>query len=198
VRRRRLLAALALLPAAAVAADLPPPAVPVAALFDGLTAAMRAGRATPFAARVAKLAPVVDQAFDLQAILRTSVGPRFAGFSAGQQADLFTAFRDFTLATWVANFDSDDGQRFELVPGLRAVGADQVVQTRIVPASGAATRLDYVMHQTPAGWKAIDILVDGAISRTAVQRSDFRTLLQSGDPAPLIGSLKDRAADLAR
>jgi phospholipid transport system substrate-binding protein len=198
LRRRALLAALALLPVAARAADLSAQAQPIAGLFDGLQANMKAGKSTPFATRAAKLGPIVEGSFDLQGILHASVGPKLAGFTPGQQAALFAAFRDYSVATWVANFDTDEGQRFEIVPGLRAVGADQVVQTRIVPTTGSPTRLDFVMHETPQGWRAVDVLVDGAISRTAVQRSDFRAFLKGSDPAPLISMLKDKAAALAK
>lgn len=198
LRRRALLAALALLPVAASGADLPAPAQPIAALFDGLQANLKAGKATPFATRAAALGPVVDKVFDLEAILQASVGPRFAAFTPEQQAALFAAFRDYSVATWVANFDTDEGQRFEIAPALRTVGTDQVVETHIVPATGDPTRLDFVMHETPQGWRATDVLVDGAISRTAVQRSDFRAFLKGSDPAPLIAMLKDKTAALAK
>jgi phospholipid transport system substrate-binding protein len=195
--RRLLLAGAVMLPVAALAEAPPAPAVPVAALLDALMTGMRAGKATPFATRAAKLRPAIEGCFDLRAILQASVGLRWAGFTPAQQASLLDAFREFTVATWVANFDTDDGGRFELLPGLRAVGSDQVVATRIVPKDGDPTRLDYVMRQTPAGWRAVDILVEGSISRVAVQRSDFRALLSGGDPAPLIDMLKGKATGLA-
>ncbi len=173
-------------------------AVPVAALLEGLKTAMKAGRGVPFAARAARLGPIVEASFDLKTILVASVGPRWGGFAAEAQAALLAAFRDFTVATWVANFDADEGQRFEIEPAIRAVGADRVVTTRIVPASGEATRLDYVMRDIAGAWRAVDILIDGSISRAAVQRSDFRGLLRDGNPAGLIQNLRDKAAELAR
>ena len=195
--RRRALIALALLAPFAARAEVPAPAVPIAAFNDGLLANMRAGRATPFASRAQTLQPLVERAFDLPLILQNSVGLRWSAFSAQQQADLLAAFTSFTVATWVANFDTDEGDTMQLLPELRAIGADQVVQTRIVPKSGEATRLDYVMRNIGGAWKAVDILVDGSISRVAVQRSDFRSLLRSNDPAPLIANLRDKAASLA-
>jgi phospholipid transport system substrate-binding protein len=66
-----------------------------------------------------------------------------------------------------------------------------------VPTSGDPTRLDYVMRQTARGWRAIDILLDGSISRVAVQRSDFRGLLKGGDPTPLIAMLRKKVTELA-
>jgi phospholipid transport system substrate-binding protein len=190
-RRSLLLACLAPLLTAAGPAD------PIAAFNAALLAGMKAGGATPFAQRAASLAPAVDAAFDLPAILRATIGPRWSAIPPAQQDALLAAFRDYTLANWVANFDSFEGQRFEVAPTTRKVGADQVVETRIVPASGAPTRLDYVMRNGDAGWKAVDVLVDGAISRVAVQRSDFRALLRDGDASALIATLNSKTASLA-
>jgi phospholipid transport system substrate-binding protein len=50
-----------------------------------------------------------------------------------------------------------------------AVSDEQIVQTRIVPASDH--RLDYVMRQVGETWKVVDVLADGSISRVVVQRS---------------------------
>ena len=81
----------------------------------------------------------------------------------------------------------------------RQVGQDTVVATQIVPANGGApTRLDYVMRATPQGWKAVDVLADGSISRVATQRSDFRSLLTGGNPQPLINSLNRKVASLSK
>jgi phospholipid transport system substrate-binding protein len=190
------LIALALLAPFAAWADVPAPAAPIAAFDDGLVAVMRAGKSTPFASRMQTLRPVVEQSFDLPLILQNSVGLRWASLSAPQQQELLEAFTAFTVATWVANFDSE-GQTPEILPDLRAIGADQVVQTRLVPKIGDPTKLDYVMRNVGGTWKAVDILLDGSISRVAVQRSDFRSLLRSGDPAPLIAHLREKAAALA-
>ena len=72
---------------------------------------------------------------------------------------------------------------------MRAIGADQVVSTTIVPTSGDAVRIDYVMRQEGAAWKIVDVLLDGTISRVAVQRSDFRGVLARGGAPALIASL---------
>jgi phospholipid transport system substrate-binding protein len=179
------------------AADLPAPARPIAALNAALLAAMKAGPTESFASRAAALQPVVERAFDLPAILRASVGSRWAGFSAVAQGALLEAFTRFTVASWTANFDRFDGERFEVLPEMRQVGAEQVVESQIVPRQGTPTRLDYVMRDSGDAWKAVDVLVDGAISRVATQRSDFRSLLTSGDPAPLLAMLRHKADALA-
>jgi phospholipid transport system substrate-binding protein len=168
-------------------------AAPVEALDNGLLQIMHAGASAPFATRARDLTPIVQQAFDLPQILQESVGPRFAAIPPAQQAELLQAFTTFTVANYVANFDSFSGERFEVLPETRRVGPDTVVQTRIVPTTGQPTRIDYVVR----GDKIVDILLDGSISRVAVERSDFRSLIGSGDPSPLIAMLRSKAAGLA-
>lgn len=193
---RRLLLLGALAPFAARAAP-PEAAAPIAALNQALLAAMRAGEATPFAQRYAALAPVVQRAFDLPGVLQSSVGPRWAGLPPAQQARLLDLFTRFTVASYVANFDEFGGERIEIVPENRAVGADQIVATQIAPASGEPTRIDYVMRQGPGGWRAVDVLLNGSISRVAVQRSDFRSLIATGDASRLIENLQRKVAELS-
>ena len=191
-RRALLLGAIAV-PAVAFAAD-PDAMAPIQALTQALTQIAAAGRQAPFAQRYATLAPAVERAFDLPAILQLSVGPRWASLPAAEQQALLDVFRKFTVASYVANFD--DRERFEMLQESRNIGADQVVATRVVPASGAPTRIDYVMRRTAAGWRAVDVLLNGSISQVAVYRSDWRASLASG-AGPLIANLQRKVADLS-
>ncbi|MBX5453144.1 MAG: ABC transporter substrate-binding protein [Acidobacteriia bacterium] len=170
---------------------------PIAKLNEALLTIMKAGRATPFTQRMKMLAPAIEQAFDLPGILRTSVGLRWNEFSDDQKNELLRIFELFTLASYTANFDSFDGQRFEILPEIRQVGDERIVQTRIVPKNGDASKLDYVMRQEGGVWKAVDVLLDGSISRVAIQRSDFRTTLASGGAPALIRTLHKKVADLS-
>jgi phospholipid transport system substrate-binding protein len=170
---------------------------PIRSLYTALEALMRKGQATPFPQRFESLAPVIDQTYDLDAVLRVSVGSRWATLDENARQALAVAFRRFTIATYVANFDSYEGERFEVLPNPRISGNDQIVASRIVPAKGDPIRLDYVMRQASSGWRIVDVLLDGTISRVAVQRSDFRNLLTQGDADALISSLQRKTVDLS-
>lgn len=167
-------------------------------LNNALLVAMKSGEQSSFGSRYQALAPSIDQAFDLPAVLAVSVGPSWANLSPDQQSRLLEAFRRYTVASYVANFDSYAGQNFSVSPDTRSVGAGQVVvQSHITPVKGDATELDYVMKQTDAGWKVVDVLAAGSISRVAVQRSDFRHLLASGGGNALLTSLQRKTSDLS-
>jgi phospholipid transport system substrate-binding protein len=169
---------------------------PVERLYDGLLTIMKEGRGTPFAQRYDTLAPVVEQVFDLVTILQVSIGPRWASMPADEQASVLEAYQAYTVSTYVANFDSFSGQRFEVLPEVRMAGRDQVVQSRIIPGSGTTREIDYTMRQVHSGFRIVDVLLDGSISRVAVQRSDFRSLMGSGGTAALLASLRKKTADL--
>jgi phospholipid transport system substrate-binding protein len=204
---RRVLLRIAILGAAA--APLPPRAAtaelasvdvtaPVQRLNAALLVIMKSGQRSPFQQRYQSLAPVVEQTFDLPAVLQLSVGPRWASLSADEQARLRTAFRRYTVANYVANFDSFSGQSLQVSPDIRSLAnGDRIVQTTIAAPGEAGHTLSYVMRQTSSGWKAVDVLADGSISRVAMQRSDFRTVLTSGGGAGLVTTLERKIADLS-
>jgi phospholipid transport system substrate-binding protein len=200
LNRRRYLAlaaAFACAPIPAAADDTADVRAPIVTFYKGLEAAMKAGQAMPFRQRFDILARALDQVFDLETILRVSVGLRWSSIDAAARSTLLEAFRRFTVATYVANFDKYTGEKLEVMPDTRVVGEDRVAQSRIVSPSGAILRLDYLMRRTAGTWRVVDVLLDGSISRVAVQRSDFRTLLVKGDTAALLDSLRRKTADLS-
>jgi phospholipid transport system substrate-binding protein len=202
--RRTLLggAVLTLLAASAQAdpASAAGPIPPIRQLNQALLTIMQQGRATPFARRAAELTPAIEIALNLPAILRVSVGPSWAGLKPEDQNRLLDVFRQYTVATFVENFDSYEGQKITVSPQTRTLSdGAQVVRTDIIPRSGLAGHtIDYVMRRTPGGaWKATDVLADGTISRVAVMRSDFAGLLAQGGAAGLEASLQRKTAALA-
>ncbi len=126
-------------------------AQPLQDLYAALEAAMRAGNATPFPRRYDALAPVIDRVFDLETVLKVSVGMRWDSTDPARQARLLRVYRQFTVATYVANFNRYDGERFQILPGLRDTGSDRIVATEIING-GERLRLDYVMRDGSGVW----------------------------------------------
>ncbi len=185
-------------PAAATPGNVQPDAAaPIAALNAGLLAGMKAAATENFAARAAALGPVIDRSFDLATILHNAIGLRWNTLPADQQTALLKAFRNFTIATYVSNFASNDGTHFAMLPEQRDVGADVIVESQILPASGEPVRIDYLMRKGAIGWQAVDVLLEGTISRVAVTRSDFRSLLDSNDASRLIADLRKKTKTLS-
>jgi phospholipid transport system substrate-binding protein len=174
------------------------PTAPAEQLNDALLAAMKQGGSTSFDARYRSLEPVIEQVFNLNTELATSVGFAWAAMPEAQKAQLATAFRRYTVSSYVSNFNSYNGQSFQVQPTVRPVSNDEVVvQTRMLRPDDSPLKLDYVMRRGPDGWQAVDVLTDGAISRVAVQRSDFRQLLVSGGVPALVAGLSHKVSNLS-
>jgi phospholipid transport system substrate-binding protein len=173
------------------------PTAPIVTLNAALIEIMKAGDSTPFATRYNILAPAVDQVFDLSRIISVSVGSYWSSLPAAQQEKLRQVFRSFIIANYVSNFHTYSGDVAAVSPSTRAVGALQVVASTFSKPSGDVLRIDYVMGQTANGWQVEDILLDGTISRVAVQRSDFSSLLSQGDATQLIASLEQKVSTLS-
>lgn len=163
--------------------------------YGTLIRVMQAGRMTPFTKRYQMLAPALEQAFDMMAIARAAVGLGWSTFSPAEQSQVLAAFRRYTVATWVSNFDSYTGQRLEVSPTPRSAGSALVVHTEIVPRSGSPRTIDYVMRQANGAWKVVDVLLDGTISQVSVLRSDFSALAAQG-ATTLAARLDRKTADL--
>jgi phospholipid transport system substrate-binding protein len=171
---------------------------PIKRLDAALLAAMKAGRSTLFSQRFAALAPAIEETFDLDAVLAMSIGLGWPALPDVQKTQLRAAFERYSVATYAANFDSYDGQSFQLTPAVHRVGdGDVVVQTKLVATDRSATELDYVMRHGPSGWKAVDVLADGSISRVPMQRSEFSALLRSGGAPALTAALQQKVATLS-
>ncbi len=186
-------------PLGALAAPPPPAAIPVQALDNALAATMKAASAgQSFNARAAALAPVIARTYDLPEVAKNSVGFLWGTLPAAQQKELTSLFAQFTVASYVSQFNADNGLKFELLPTEKDLGAKRIVQTRLVPADGGgATELDYVVAHDANGWRITDVLLDGTISQVAVHASDFASLVKAGDATPLIAALKRKITALS-
>ena len=185
-------------PALALAAATPE-AAPITALNAALLTTMKASAAkASFQSRYDMLEPVVKQVFDAPVILKNSVGVLWMTLPAAQQQELATLFEQFTVASYVNGFNGYNGERFNVLPGETALGAKKIVKTQIVPRDGGSpTELDYVLAEDSAGWQVTDVLLNGTISKVAIQASDFASLVNAGDATQLIAALKTKIATLS-
>ena len=188
----------ALAPTAALAQASDPAAQTVQRFDDALLATMRQGKALGFEGRYRKIEPAVRETFDLPIMIRFAVGPSWSTLSPSDQAALLQAFTRFSASTWAKNFDSYDGEHFQ-VGTVDTRGPDKLVHTQLVSAKGSPTDLTYRMRQASGGqWKVIDVYFNGSISQLSQQRSDFSATLASGGAPALVKKINDLSDKLAR
>jgi phospholipid transport system substrate-binding protein len=171
---------------------------PVRAFYDALLDVMKRAKALGIKGRYDKLAPVIEQTFDLPAMTRIAVGPRWTSIPKEQQGALVDAFSRMTIATYASRFDGFSGERFEVDPKVDARGSGSVVHTRIVQPKGEPVALNYLMRKAGGRWKVVDVYLTGTISELATRRSEFNSILDAGGPQALIGSLREQTDRMLR
>lgn len=167
-------------------------AAPIHAFYDALLDVMKRAKTLGIKGRYDTLAPVVKATFDLPAMTRIAVGPRWTSLPKDVQSALVDAFSRMTIATYASRFDGYSGERFEVDPTVESRGTGSIVHTRIVQPKGDPVTLNYLMRKSADRWRAVDVYLTGTISEIATRRSEFNSILDSGGPQALIQSLRQQ------
>jgi len=182
----------AAVPAVVQAQAADPAAAQIDAFHGALLNLMKQGKSLGAQGRYRQIEPAVQRAFDLAAMTRFAVGPRWASASPQDQAALVKAFTRLTVASYAHNFDSYDGERFTIDPKVDTRGPDKLVKTQIAPSKGAPTDIAYRMRQSGGTWKVIDVYYKGSISELATRRSDFSSAASIPALVQKINALADK------
>lgn len=182
-------------PLAAARADSDPKAT-VQAFYDVLIDCMKNGKELGFDGRYQKLAPAVNQAFDVPIMARIAVGPAWTNMPADKKTAVLDVFNRYMVTTYASRFKAFSGQSF-VVGELTQPAADRkLVATQLLRPDGEPVQLNYVFRQGDAGWKIIDIYLSGTISEMARMRSDFAETVRAGGADGLIAILEKKINEL--
>jgi phospholipid transport system substrate-binding protein len=183
-------------PLALAAAPAGAPQATISTFYDTLLATMKDGPALGFQGRRKELAPAIRRAFDLPLMTRLMVGPQWAGLTPDQQQQLVAAFSEFSIATYASRFDDYSGERFVVEPTASTTTNGVIVHSKLVKAEGDSVQLDYLMHDTDAGWQIVDVYLSGTVSELATRRSEFSSIMRRGGADALVDVLQKKAAAL--
>ena len=151
---------------------------------------MKDGAALGPRGRFRRLTPAVEAAFDMPVMTRFAVGPAWATMSESDRQALIKAFTRLSTASYAHNFDSLDGQHFEVDDKVETRGVDKIVQSHIIQPHGPPVALTYRMRQSADGWKIIDVYYNGTISQLTTRRADFAASLAAGGAKALLAHLE--------
>jgi phospholipid transport system substrate-binding protein len=173
------------------------PRVVVSTFQDTLLATMKEAGPLGFEGRYKRLQPAMEAAFDLEQMTRIVVGARWAKLSEGERKQVVDLFRRFSVSTYASEFTGYDGEQFEVDGDSAQAGLGTIVETRIVFKKGTPIELNYLLRQTPQGWRIVDVYLDGSISELARRRAEFASIMRSHGVDGLIALLKKKNEELA-
>ena len=169
----------------------------VETLNAALLGVMREAESLGFAGRRDRLAPVIEEVFDLPLIARASTGRHWKKLDDTQQSRLVDAFSRLSIATYAVRFDGYDGEQFSVVSEKPAPREMVLVNSELVKSDGAVVALNYLLRETAAGWRIIDVYLDGVYSQLAINRSEYAGLIGGRGIEGLIAAIEDKTAEYA-
>ena len=173
-----------------------PPRAVIETFNTALLQTMRQAKTLGYAGRYDKLAPTIRSTFDLAFMARYSAGRHWRGLNKEQQAKLVDAFSRITIATYASRFKGYAGESFHILSEKDARRGTKVVRTELEKKDGERIKLTYLMRETRAGWRTIDVFVKSGISELATKRSEYgATLKRKGDNGR-ISILEQKSAGL--
>ena len=170
-----------------------PAVMRIRTFYDALLATMKQADQLGIWGRYDKLAPVIRATFDLPAMTRIAVGPKWNLIPPELQSMLMESFAHMTIATYANRFDGYSGERFEVEPVSEVRSTGRVVRTRLIQSNGEPVTLNYLMRGSGDNWKIVDVYLTGTISELATRRAEFTEILNSSGPTGLIASLRQQA-----
>ncbi|MDR1424146.1 MAG: ABC transporter substrate-binding protein [Azoarcus sp.] len=183
----------------AIAEDVTAPDALVRHVTDEVTAIVRNDKAIQ-SGDASKVLALVDEKvlphFDFRRMTMLAVGKDWRSATPEQQTRLTTAFRTLLVRTYSNALTQYRDQIIDYKP-LRASPGDQQVKvsTEVRQAGAQPINIDYVLEQSPDGWKVFDVLVAG-VSLVTNYRGNFGDQIRVKGIDGLIASLEDKNKSL--
>jgi phospholipid transport system substrate-binding protein len=190
------LAGLALWAAGLGDARAGPPAQPperfVAELAARIVATLR-DHSVGEAQRLERVDGVAAGAFDLDRTARIALGRYWKGAAETERREFTALFKDYVLTSYGRRFRQYADRTFR-VSGTMPAGQDVVV-TSLVEGGATPIRLDWRLAAGAAGWRVLDVSVEG-VSLLVTFRNEFASVIErsGGRVAGLLAELRTRVA----
>ena len=116
--------------------------------------------------------------------------------SAADKQRWAETFTRFTTANYAGRFTGYTGEEFVTLGVEDAARDTKMVLTKIVVPKEDDVQLNYRMMKTDAGWKVIDVYLNGTVSELALRRSEYSSALKREGFEQLVASIETKIADL--
>ncbi|MGE4221662.1 MAG: ABC transporter substrate-binding protein, partial [Alphaproteobacteria bacterium] len=95
-----------------------------------------------------------------------------------QREQLVDSFGRLTVATYANRLDAYTGEKFEVLEEVPQRQGMTLVKSQIIDSEGKPVALNYLMRETPQGWRVVDVFFKGSISELATRRSEYSSVIQ--------------------
>jgi phospholipid transport system substrate-binding protein len=174
-----------------------PPRQVVENLHEALLDCMKRAEELGYQGRFDQLKPAVQEAFDQPFMAEKSIGLRWKKLDEANRERWVASFSRLTVANYAGRFKGHTGEVFETLGEESAPRETWMVQTKIVVPNDDDVELNYRLRETDAGWKIIDVYMNGTVSELSLRRSEYSSTLKRKGFESLVAAVDEKATSLA-
>ncbi len=164
--------------------------------FQAALEALAQAEEPSFEARFTQLQPVIERTHDLPFIARLTLGFHWNELDETQRAAFVARFGELSVANYASRFGALDGNQFRVVEEQAQPRGRYLVRAELSRREAPPVSFDYLLHETEAGWRIVNILVDG-VSDLALKRAEYAKILRDEDFDALLATLSGQIQRLA-
>ena len=144
--------------------------------------------------RIQKLTPAVASTFDMAFLAQHVLRRQWPTLSAAQQATFITTLTDMVITTYASQFSKFNGEKFT-TQDTQENGSLRAVHALLEPASGDPVHFEYILRQTPAGWRTVNVIAEG-VSDLAIRSAQYNKIFSEQGFDGLITQIKEQTEKL--
>jgi len=147
-------------------------------------------KSIPLETKKTDVESIAYKSFDFTLMSRLVLARNWDKFSPKQQTDFVDAFKKHLSATYRDTLNTFRDETISIVSSRAESNGDVTVMT-VVKGSADDTKVDYRMRKSPAGWRGIDVIIEG-VSLVQNFRSQAQEIVSAEGPDGLIQKLRSK------
>jgi phospholipid transport system substrate-binding protein len=141
-----------------------------------------------------RLTPAIDNTFDMPFLAQHVLRRQWSSLSAAQQAEFTATLKDMVITTYASQFTKFNGEKFT-TQETQDNGNMRAVRALLELPAGDPVHFEYVLRQTPAGWRTINVIAEG-VSDLALRSAQYDKMFKDQGFDGLIKQIKDQTEKL--
>jgi len=171
------------------------PVAVVAQLHSGLISAGNSFAGASIEERYAALEPLIIETHDLPYIARFAVRRYWADLTDQQRIEFLTVFTRLSIATYASRFHGLSEDTFNISGETNTPRGHAEINGTLLMNDSEPLKFTYVLHESGADWRIINIIVDG-VSDLALKRAEYQRMFADTGFSGLMDYLSGQIGEL--
>jgi phospholipid transport system substrate-binding protein len=173
------------------------PSAVIGRFYDVLLESMKQASVLGYEGRRSKLAPVVEETYDLPFMAKVATGKYWNELDPAAQQRFIDTFTRLTIANYAGRFNAYNGESFDVLSEGDGGQNTALVRTKLVQKDDPPVVLNYRLRLQDGSWRIIDVYLNGTVSELALHRAEYTAKIEREGFDALLHALEEKIAALA-